>query len=128
MGRDRFVTSETVKLDLTDGDWIIVKKRLTYGEQQRYATAGFRTVIADKKRGDDEAEISVDFERTAIMRLAVWISEWSFTRNGKSVPVTQAAISALDADTVAEIDAALTVHIEAMDAEKKATSDGEPSP
>jgi len=128
MGRDRFVTAETVKLDLSDGDWIIVKKRLTYEEQQRYATAGFRTVIADKKRADDEAEITVDFAQTAIMRLAVWISEWSFTRNGKAVPVTRSAIGALDADTVIEIDDALTKHIEAIEAEKNLTSGGEPPP
>ena len=129
MGRDRFVSSNTVKLDLSEGDWITVKERLTYGEQQRIATAGFKTAVADKSRAAaGEYEVSIDFERTNLVRFKTWITAWSFTRDGKPVAVSEAAIAALDAETVAEIDAALTAHIEALAAEKNAMTDGTNSP
>ena len=37
MGKNRFVTPDTARVELSDGDWIEIKERLTYGEQQRLA-------------------------------------------------------------------------------------------
>ena len=117
MGRNRFVSNEIVRLELSDDDWIEVKKRLSYAEQQRLATGAFsRMGMADK-----EIELKMDSETFNCQRLLIWIVDWSFANaKGKQVPVTLDAIKQLDPDTAAEIDDALAVHIEAVAAEKNA--------
>ena len=117
MGRNRFVSNEIVRLELSDDDWIEVKKRLSYAEQQRLATGAFsRMGMADK-----EIELKMDSETFNCQRLLIWIVDCSFVNaKGKQVPVTLDAIKQLDPDTAAEIDDALAVHIEAVAAEKNA--------
>ena len=41
MSRNRFVKPETVRLPLSDEDWIDVKRSLTYGEAKRAAAKAF---------------------------------------------------------------------------------------
>ncbi len=136
MARNRFVQPETVRLPLSEGDWILVKKRLTYGEEQRLAAAALGKV-SRLDRGD--AEVSLDMERFAVERLEIWIVDWSFWRHspecedsGHCTPDCQPvrfcrdAIAHLDPDTVEEIDAALERHIQEMEDAKKARS-GTPS-
>ena len=117
MGRNRFVSNEIVRLELSDDDWIEVKKRLSYAEQQRLATGAFsRMGMADK-----EIELKMDSEAFNCQRFLIWIVDWSFVNaKGKQVSVTLDAIKQLDPDTAAEIDDALAVHIEAVAAEKNA--------
>lgn len=118
MPRNRFIEPKTVRLEISDGDWIEVKERLSYGEQQRLASGAFDKV---SKLGQNEAEFSMDMERYNVLRLQTWIVDWSFVdARGKQVRVTPQAIAALDPDTVAEIDAALTAHIESLEAQKNA--------
>lgn len=119
MGRNRFIGDKPpVRLELTDGDWIEVKERLTYGEEQRLASGAFDKV---SKPGDNEAEFSMNMERYNILRLSIWLVDWSFIGpKGKPVRLSKEAIADLDPDTVTEIDAALTAHIERIEAEKKA--------
>jgi hypothetical protein len=109
MTRDRFVSANTVRLELSDGDWIEVKERLTYGERSKLSAASFRS----GHLGTDTVEL--DFEAYAVEKLATWLVDWSFTRAGKSVPVSKAAIRALDPETADEIETALNVHIEALE-------------
>ena len=113
MGKNRFVAPETVRLELSEGDWIEVKARLTYGERARLSSSSFKAGHI----GSDA--IDLDFEAYALARLETWLVDWSFLgANGKVVPVSRTAIRNLDPDTSDEIDAALTAHIEAL--EKKA--------
>ena len=114
MSRNRFVVPSTVRVDLSDGDWIEIKERLTYGEQQRLSSSALTRMIS----GED-AGIELDFEKHSLMRMETWLVDWSFVGpNGKPVGITRRAISALDPDTAAEIDAAITAHIEALEAAK----------
>lgn len=113
MGKQRFVSAETVKLDLSEGDWVEVKGRLTYGERQRLAASSFRT----GHLGSDAVDL--DFEAYALTKLETWLVDWSFTdAKGKHVSVSRAAIRNLDPETADEITEALNAHIEAT--EKKA--------
>ena len=115
MSRNRFVLPETVTLDLSDDDWIEVKKRLTYGEQQRLAGGALRPKLTD-----GEIDISLDLETHSILRLSTWIVDWSFCdANGKQVQGDRDAIASMDPDTANEIEDALTAHIEALEQEKK---------
>ena len=117
MSKNRFVVPNTVRVELSEGDWIELKDRLTYGEQQRLASAAL-TRMSNAGAGED-AGIDLDFEKHSLMRMQTWLVDWSFLgANGKPVSVTRAAIAALDPDTAAEIDAAITAHIEALEAAK----------
>jgi len=115
MGRSRFVLPETERLELSEGDWIEVKKRLTYGEQQRLAGGALRPKLTD-----GEIDISLDLETHSILRLSIWIIDWSFCdAKDKQVEVSRDAIASLDPDTVEEIETVLTAHIRALEEEKK---------
>lgn len=119
MPRYRFVDPDAVRLNLSDDDWIEVKKRLTYGEQQRLNGAAMAGKMS--KDSPEEMELGMDWERFNLERLSLWLTDWSFQdQKGKPVKLSRSAISALDPDTVAEIDAALDRHIEELEAEKKA--------
>lgn len=113
--KNRFVTPDTVRIELSDGDWIEIKERLTYGEQQRLAGGALTRV----RGAGDNAAIDLDFERYTLLRMLTWLVDWSFVgANGKPVRVSMSSIAALDPDTAAEIDAAITAHIEALGAAK----------
>ena len=116
MSKQRFVTPETVRLELSDGDWIEVKGRLTYGEQQHLSGSAL------KSASFGTSDLTIDYEAYALTRLETWLVEWGgpgfVDAKDKFVPVSRAAIRNLDPDKAAEIEAVLTVHIEAL--EKKA--------
>jgi hypothetical protein len=127
VGRNRFVSAETTRLELSDSDWVEVKSRLSYGEQQRLAEAAFGDVsMADAQSGNLHIKYTnAEFNLT---RLATWLVDWSFVdAKGKTVKISRATIAALDPETVAEIDSALTAHLERQ-SEKKAETNGEPVP
>ena len=113
-----FVEPNTVRLELSDGEWVEVKEELTYGEQQRLSNAAmtrFQDASAPTPR------IELDFERYQIIRLKTWLTDWSAKgRDGKSIKITDESIRALRSDMAAEIDQALTAHIEALEAAKNA--------
>lgn len=125
MGRNRFVTSEVRRLELSDGDWIEVKRRLSYGEQQRYTTAGLGKVQSTASAGDAgdgaDASFEINWAAIGVERVLVWLVDWSFRdERDKAVRITRDSIRALDPETFKEIDDALTLHIAAEEAEKNA--------
>jgi len=127
MPRNRFVTKETKRLELSDGDWIEVKMRLGFGEDTR-VQAAYMGRMRGMNAGIAEAEVGLDFERGQVERFAVWLTDWSFRdENDKPVKLSRDAIKALDPDTVAEMEAALDAHVEAL-AEAKKAPDGTPKP
>jgi hypothetical protein len=126
VSKSPFVTKETKRLALSEDRWIEVKLRLSFGEEQRIQNA-----YLGRMRGMDnaaEAEMGVDFERGQVERFFVWLTDWSFCdENDKSVAVSRDAIRALDPDVVAEMEAALDAHVEAINA-GKAPPNGRPKP
>ena len=122
MGRNRFVTLETVRLELSDDDWIEVKKQLSYREEQQLAGAGLSKVAVSTINPDaEEVEVGMDMEAHNICRLSLWIVDWSFCdANDRRMDVSPAAIGLLASSTVREIDRALTAHITAGETEKNA--------
>lgn len=117
------MTASTVRLELSDGDWIEIKERLSYGEQQRLAGAAL-----GKMTPGADAEIGLNWAMYNIERLSLWIVDWSFNlADGKDAPLNKQTIAALDPATVEEIDAAITAHIEHLEAAaKNATIPAEP--
>jgi len=123
----RFVRPDTDKLELTDGDWLLVKRQLTAGEQRR-AFARHVTV----KRGERE----INLEVVGLGVLTQYLLDWSLTDDDGRVvlirdqpaSVVEAALNALDPASFMEIESAVSGHMErvrlALDAEKK-TRNGE---
>jgi hypothetical protein len=128
MGKNRFVKTGAVRYDLPDGeDWIEIKERLNFGEQQRLAggALGRATGILS-----GNVEVPFDFEQYEILRMLLWLVDWSFVsysadgKPGKPIRITKDALTNLDSDTATEISAIIVRHIEAQEAEKKVTDGG----
>jgi hypothetical protein len=39
-GRARFARGDAVRLELSEGDWVLVRRELSYGQQRRLAAFG----------------------------------------------------------------------------------------
>lgn len=110
---DRFASGAAVRLELSDGDWVLVRAELTYGQQRRLAGAGLTGIDASATAGE---RLKVDLAAYDLERLATWVMDWSFRdADGDRVTVSREAIEALHPDTAAEINAALDAHIEAQE-------------
>lgn len=109
-----FVTPETVKLPLSDEQWILVKKRLTHGEQD----AMMARVMPHLTPGE---KMQVDSKGARAIRVAVYLIGWS-----ASVPMTADlpeqdkidTLNALEPASFDEIETAINRHVEAVNAEK----------
>jgi hypothetical protein len=113
MSRCRFVQPKVVRLPLTDGESVDVKRELSYGEQ----TAMFARMRTQFSAG---AVPQLDTTQIGRARMGAYLVGWSFVdAEGTPVPVSPAAIDNLDIDTARELGAALEAHEEAIAEEKK---------
>ena len=134
--RSRFVKKVVDTLDLSDGDWIKVKRHLTSREERLMKSSGLSRMRTPRQAGEDdrEPEFDIDWEKLTFNTCATYIVDWNIVDDeGKGVPYTIQALGDLDDETVSEIEAALKAHIERWDTagdadttEKKPSS-GKPS-
>jgi hypothetical protein len=120
----RFVRPETTKLDITGGDWLLVKRRLTAGEERH----AFARILKQTPLGE---RMALDVEQTGLAKIVAYLLDWSLVDDtGAVVPVrdqppstVEAAILNLDPSSFAEIHDAITRHeaaqLAALEAEKK---------
>ena len=114
--RDRFASGAAVRLEVSDGDWVLVRRELSYGQQRRLAASGLTGIDPAVTEGQ---RLQVDLAAYDLERLVVWVLDWSFRdADGEPVVVSREAVEALHPDTAAEINAVLDAHIEAQDAKK----------
>jgi hypothetical protein len=115
MPKFRFVTPAVVRLPLSESDWCEIKEQLTYAEQQRLSGAMLRTV----KTAAGDNEMGVDFARYAVLRLQMYLTDWSFKDEAdKPVALSPAAIENLSQDAAAEINDALDAYLQEREAGK----------
>lgn len=116
----RFVVPDTKRINLSDGDWIEVKKSLNFSEQNRLNGSALTSV----KGGQGDASFGIDWEHYQIIRIETWVLDWSFTEgdeeNPKKVAVSRDSIANLDPDTAQEVIAALDAYVAEVEAAKKA--------
>lgn len=126
--RVRFVTPEIVRLPLSEGDWIEVKKRLTVGEARTATTSFIGKFHGDGSRTPNPEMLGMGWVFAYLVR-------WSF-RDANDLPVSVSldALKSLDLDSYREIEEAIEAHearmaTEAADLEKKvpAPIEAEPS-
>src|SRR3990172_11675596 len=103
MGRCRFVQPDTVRLTISDGDWIDVKKRLSVGEKRKAEAS----IVADV-RPDGRVTPNLEMMGGKAQVLA-YLLDWSL-RDAQDRPVKietdakrSAAIDQLDEATFKEI-------------------------
>jgi hypothetical protein len=116
VSRQAFVTPATVKLELSEGDWIEVKSELSYGEQLQLQDASSRAGEDDKPR--------FVYSNFYVAHLVAWIVDWSFTDANGRVEVTADAIRALRGEVAGEINTALNKYEQEQDALKNAVTPG----
>lgn len=108
MPRNRQASLEIVRVPLSEGDWIDVKREL--------CVADGRKIMAARLAPD---------ARVILARWLAWIQAWSFVNgSGEAIPLTADGIDALALDELTEVGKALDAHEEAMEAEKNATRAG----
>jgi hypothetical protein len=92
-------------LELSDGDWIEVRKELTYGDildlQENSTTA------------DENGVPRFNGREFSINRILAWVVAWSFEDEHGPVELTRDAVKALNADAAGEINRALNEYQEA---------------
>ena len=120
MGRSAFIGPDTKQVNLTgewENEWVEVKKKLTFGEEQRLASASLTSVhLAQGRTSEDDTEIGLDMERHAIMRIYLWVTEWSLQdHTGRVLPVTLQNIKNLDPDVAQNINDVLDAHAKAVE-------------
>lgn len=124
--RPRFASGAAVKLALSEGDWVLVRQELTYGQQRHLAHAGLTGIDAAATAGD---RLKVDLAAYEIERLVLWVMDWSFKDDdGDRVTVSREAIEALHPDTAAEINTVLDAHIEALEGKASPAASGTTRP
>jgi hypothetical protein len=116
----RFLKPEIVRINLTGGDWITVKRQLTAGEQRRAFARTVKTVKAG-------APLELDLEKAGLATLVEYLIDWSFTDEaGKAVVIRDTPadivmdiLNNLDADSYQEITDAINTHEKSVADEKK---------
>jgi len=123
--RSRFVRPETRRLELSDGDWITVKARLTAGEKRAMFARMYRVI----EKLDGTPQQIPDLERVGFARLSAYLVDWSlpeFPIRGVSVEALESALKNLEDDDLTELLTKLDAHeareAEAFAALKKTTS------
>ena len=106
MARSRFVVPDVVRLPLSDGDWIDVKKELNAGEQRRVFTNLVKTMQAGEKP-------ELNPEQVGKTKILEYVVAWSFGTGAQAFSAS--ALDAIDPDSYAEIMAAVDTHDEAAD-------------
>lgn len=114
----KFVKPETRTLTLSDGDTLIVKKRLNQGEKRAHHA---RLYVP----GPD-GKLRVNAMMAGLSTVLAYLLDWSLRDDsGAPIPIKGLAIDqltlvldGLDPDDYAEIQTAITDHEEAMQAER----------
>jgi len=114
----RYRQPDSVRLALTQGDWILVKKHLTAGETRRI----FRRMIRQGATGDE-----IDSLQVGLSKMIVYLLDWSFQdANGNPVVIRDQSdqvkadlLENLPVEEFAEVLKAIEVHEKAMEAERE---------
>src|SRR4030095_649347 len=132
MAASWFVPPDTVRLDLVEGQWLVVKRRLNAGDTR----AVFRRLYLTREDGT----LAVNPDTVGTTLVLAYLVDWSLTdATGHPVVIAQqpaavleAALDALDPDKYALIKAATGAHAprnrQARDAEKKPPTTATTSP
>lgn len=118
MARNRFVQPDTVRIDLSDGDYIIIKKELNAGEQRRV----FSDFVKEARSGE---AFQLDPEKVGLTKILGYLIAWSFVdADGKPVEVSEGAVKSLDMASFREVKDAIDAHDDQVEKDREARKNG----
>lgn len=120
----RIVRPETTTLQISAGDWLLVKKRLNAGEQ--------RAMFARMYLAGVDGLLRVNPLQRGLAQITAYLLDWSLTApdgaqiviRDKPIEVVVAALDALDLESFAEIRLAVEAHEEAMTTAREQEKNG----
>lgn len=125
--QSRIVRPDQTTLQISGGDWLLVKKRLNHGEVSE--------AFALKYEAD---QVSIGGYRTNLRRVGmetilIYLLDWSLVDleghvipiRGKTHDEIASVLNSLDDESFEEIKAAIRAHEQAMDAERAAAKNGQ---
>jgi hypothetical protein len=130
----------TDRLELTDGDFLIVKRDLTAGEYRDLMRAAARPVTVTATSGVQVApQIELDPIAAGLATVLAYLLDWSFTdADGRPLviadqptAIVKAALDHIDSDAYMEVQKAVLAHQAARGAdvaEEKKTRSRSPAP
>jgi hypothetical protein len=116
--RNRFVQPETVRVDLSDGDYLIIKKELNAGEQRSV----FNGFVKDAQSGK---AWTLDPEKVGLTKMIAYLVDWSFVdKEGKPVEISEAALKSLDVESFREVKDVIDAHDDQAEKAREARKNG----
>jgi hypothetical protein len=118
----RYRRQEELRIDISGGDWLLVRKHLTAGEARSIAARAFKPGTF-KAGGQPE----VDIENFGIGQAVGYLIDWSITDvddkpisiRGKGYEFVEAALKNQSPESLTEILDAIQAHDAAMTAERE---------
>lgn len=108
---DRFVKPQIVRLPLSGGDWIEVKRRLNTGEEHDLFARMLPPLVTPGEK------MQLQSKEVLLAKVSSYLLGWSLTDNGQPVSITDGALRNLDPDTFGEIRDAIDAHETAVTTE-----------
>lgn len=116
----KFAQISTKRIEIGDGDWILIKEELSAGEQRQLQAAGLGGMTRSEGGAGDDMTIGVDWAKFSLARTLAFVTDWNAKdEQGNPVPFNEDTVRALDSDSLTRIETAISTHIEARDAAKK---------
>lgn len=95
-----FIGEETERLDLGAGEWVDIKKRMNWGDQQRLVASYMKLQTGQSVT----PQVDVSLETGNMTLMVINIKGWNLKDDAnKDVPVTSDAIASLDIETATKI-------------------------
>lgn len=104
-----FIAPESTRIDLPEGQWVEVKRRLNVGEQREL----FRRVYPAATAGE---KLKLDIAEVGFAKVLAYLLAWSLTDDQqKPVPISEGALNSLGPDKFAYIREAIEAHEDQQD-------------
>ena len=136
MARDRFVHPNVITLPLSDGDWIVVKQRLTAGEHGEMNRRIYHPTETLCPKCEEQYLVHVDQRYAGLAPILAYLVDWSFEQHGERVVIQGLAaedleriLETVDPEDLAEVRRAVEAHQEhqrVIREEQKKTRAGAP--
>lgn len=123
MSRSWVVAPETIRIPLTDDDWVEVKAALSYGDAVKARASMVKEIQADGR-------VTPNFELVEIAQVLAYLVDWSAVdAQGRKIPIDtpeqkRSALFAIFPEKVTELIAAIGAHAERVELERVARKNG----
>lgn len=119
-----FVIPSTVRIELSDGDWIEVKRELTAGELKAMRSSSFtymQGTASDNADVANDVKLGVDWRKLGLAKVLAYVVDWNAKdAQGRPVPFSREAVESLSLTDFERLENAIAAHEKAQAEEKNA--------